>query len=561
MKGREALIKILEKQGVKYVFGNPGTTEFGLITALHGHPQIRYILALQEAVALTMAHMYANASGETGVVNLHVAPGLGNAMGSLYNAAMGRMPLVVTAGQQDSRMLIHEPLLSHDLVAMAKPLTKWAVQIQHTKDIPLIMSRAFKIAQDPPRGPVFVALPGDVLDDEAFMDIPDLGVFHRDVRPSPEAVDAAADILANAAAPGIICGDGVSAANAQEELVRLAETLGAPVWNTLMMGALNFPTSHPQFKGLLPGEAPITRQMLGNTDVILAVGARLFDAVFYAEGSPLPDHCKLIHLDDASWEIGKNIPVDVGILANPKQGLALLEQRVAEQMTRNGRQGAEKRCAEMAEQKKIVDRVFVENTEKRWNNIPIAPVRLMADLKACLPENAIIYNEAITAYIDLISSIPFERPGTLFGNHGGGIGQGLPGALGVKLAKPDHPVIALVGDGSAMYTVQSFWTAASHDIPVVYIILSNQGYRILKYNMHRYITLQNIKTETPYAFMDFQDPPLDFVGLARSMGVDGKSITRPDDIKPAILEALDRNKPYVLEVRTEGKGPGEVNRG
>jgi benzoylformate decarboxylase len=491
------------------------------------------------------------------VVNLHVAPGLGNAMGSLYNAAMGKMPLVVTAGQQDSRMLAQEPLLSYDLVAMAAPLTKWAVQIQHAKDIPLILSRAFKVAQDPPRGPVFVALPGDVLDDEAIMQIPEPGVFRRDSRPAPGAVETAVDLLVNAVNPAIICGDGVSAVNAQNALVRLSETLGAPVWNTLMMGALNFPTSHPHFRGLLPGEAPVTRQMLGDTDVILAVGARLFDAIFHAEGSPLPDGCRLVQLDNASWEIAKNIPVDMGILADPGQGLDLLEKRAAAIMGPDLRHAAKKRCVKMADEKIAMDKVMAKDSQKRWDNIPISPARLMSDLKDCLPENAVIYNEAITAYIDLISSIPFDRPGSLFGNHGGGIGQGLPGALGVKLAKPDQPVIALVGDGSAMYTIQSLWTAAYHDIPVVYIILSNRGYRILKYNMNRYVTLQDIKSETPYAYMNFDNPPLDFVGLARGMGVAGKCITKPDDIKPAIKEALAKNRPYVLEVVTEGKGPGE----
>jgi benzoylformate decarboxylase len=557
MKGRDAVIEIFDQQGVEYVFGNPGTTEFGLITALAGHARIKYILALQEAVALSMAHMYANASGKTGVVNLHVAPGLGNAMGSLYNAAMGKMPLVVTAGQQDSRMLICEPLLSHDLTAMAKPLTKWAVQVQHVKDIPLILSRAFKIAQDPPRGPVFVSLPGDVLDDDADFDIPKSSVFYRKSSPDAQGVEEASKILSRAKAPVIICGDGVSASNALHDLVELAERLGAPVWNTLMMGALNFPTSHPQFKGVLPGEAVMTRQMLGQADVVLAVGAKLFDDIFYTGASPFPDNCALIHVGDASWEIGKNFPVNIGLLGDVKQALGLLSKKLNVEMTQSFRQSAKTRRASMGEQKEAMQSQLEDQLRKRGNSVPISPLRLMAELRDCLPENAIIYNEAVTAYIDLISMIPFDRPGSLFGNHGGGIGQGLPGALGVKLAKPEHPVIALVGDGSAMYTIQSFWTAAFHHIPVLYIILSNQSYRILKYNMNRYLTLQKIQTGKPYPFMDFKNPSLDFVGLAQSMGLPGRCVEQPEDIRPALLEALAVDGPYVLEVRTEGRGPGE----
>jgi benzoylformate decarboxylase len=223
MFGRDLVLKMFEREGVEYIFGNPGTTEFGLIVALQNHPDIKYILALHEGVALSMAQMYANASGKTGVVNLHVAPGLGNALGSLYNAQMGKMPLLVTAGQQDTRMLIREPLLSYDLVEMAKPLSKWAVQIQHAKDIPVILSRAFKIAQDPPRGPVFVALPGDVLDDNVNIDVPEKSNFYRSVRPDLQGILKASELLIHAKNPVIICGDGVSASNVEAELITMAE--------------------------------------------------------------------------------------------------------------------------------------------------------------------------------------------------------------------------------------------------------------------------------------------------------------------------------------------------
>jgi benzoylformate decarboxylase len=557
MKGRDAAAEVFDRQGVEYVFGNPGTTEFGLIAALAGHPRIKYILALQEAVALGMAHMYANASGKTGVVNLHVAPGLGNAMGALYNAAVGGMPLVVTTGQQDSRMLAQEPLLTHDLTAMARPLVKWAVEVRHVGDVPLILSRAFKVAQDAPRGPVFVSLPGDVLDGEAEFTGFKPGVFYRKSSPDARGVKEAARILSRSYRPVIICGDGVSASDAVPDLVQLAEKLGAPVWSNLMMGALNFLMSHPQFRGVFPGEASLTRHLIGDADVVLGVGVKLFEDLFYSGMSALPDKCALIHIGDSSWEIGKNFPVDVGLLGNIKQALMMLSVCLDDEMTGSFRQDAANRCASMAEQKKAQAAKLDEQRQKRWNSVPISPLRLMADLRDCLPADAVVYNEALTAYPDLISTVPFDRPGSFFGNHGGGIGQGLPGALGVKLAMPDHPVIAVVGDGSAMYTIQSFWTAAYHHIPVLYILLSNGSYRILKYNMNRYLTRQKIQTDKPYPFMDFKNPPLDFVGLARSMGLPGRCVEKPDDVRPALLEALAVDGPYVLEVRTEGRGPGE----
>jgi benzoylformate decarboxylase len=201
MSGRQAIMEIFQAEGVQYIFGNPGTTELGLVDILQDYPQLQYIMCLHEGVAMGAAHMYANAAGKTGVVNLHVAPGLGNALGMLYNATMGKMPLVVTAGQQDSRMLVREPLLAYDLVSMAKPLVKWAVQLQHVEEIPVIVPRAFKVAQDAPRGPVFIALPSNVIDQQADLRLPGPSTAYRRNRPDPEGIAAAAALLAQAQVP------------------------------------------------------------------------------------------------------------------------------------------------------------------------------------------------------------------------------------------------------------------------------------------------------------------------------------------------------------------------
>jgi benzoylformate decarboxylase len=345
MSGRDGIMQVFRNEGVRYVFGNPGTTELGFLEGLQDDPELEYILCLHEGVAVGAAHMYANASGKTGVANLHVAPGLGNSLGMLYNACVGRMPLVVTAGQQDSRMLLREPLLAHDLVAMAKPLTKWAVQLQHVEEIPVLLPRAFKVAQDPPRGPVFISLPGNIIDQEADLEIPAPNNTYRRTRPDPEGIEAAAALLARAKSPAIICGDGVAASQAQSELVQVAEQLGAPVWNNFMMGALNFPAVHDQFRGLFPAEHPAIRRALGNTDVVLAVGAELFSEVFYGAGSPLPEGCSLVQLDSSPWQVGKNLPTSVGLLADPKLALQeLLEVLVAKSPARLG-QLAHRRAA------------------------------------------------------------------------------------------------------------------------------------------------------------------------------------------------------------------------
>jgi benzoylformate decarboxylase len=557
MAGRQAIMEICKAEGVQFIFGNPGTTELGFLDMLQDYPQLQYIMCLHESVALGAAQMYANASGNTGVVNLHVAPGLGNALGALYNATTGKMPLLVTAGQQDSRMLVREPILSYDLVAMARPLVKWAVQVQHVEEIPVIFSRAFKVAQDAPRGPVFIALPGNIIDQEADLTLPPATVPYRRTRPDPGGVAAAAAMLAQAVRPVIICGDGVAAAQAQAEMVQLAEHLGAPVWNAILAGALSFPLTHPQYRGELPGEAATIRRALGDADVVLAVGADLFDEVFYTEGSPLPDGCTLIHVDNSAWEIGKNVPPALGLLADPKLALQELAEVLIPSLVGAAQQQAAERRAAMGVQKQQERDRQEQRIREYWDRVPVAPARLMAALRACLPANVVVYNEAITATAELLRTLPLEQPGSLLGNHGGGIGQGLPGALGVKLANPDRPVVALVGDGSSMYTIQALWTAAHHRIPVLYVILSNRSYRILKFNMNRYRRGLNIEPGRPYPHMDLTNPPLDFVEIAHGMGVAGKRVSQPQDIVPAVEAALALGAPYVLEVEIEGRVPAQ----
>ncbi len=555
MAGRQAIMEICQAEGVDYIFGNPGTTELGFMDILQDYPQLQYIVCLHESIALGAAQMYANACGKTGVVNLHVAPGLGNSLGALYNAAIGKMPLVVTAGQQDSRMVVREPILSYDLVAMAKPLVKWSVQLQHVEEIPVLFPRAFKVAQDAPRGPVFIALPSNVIDQEADLHLCAPSTPYRRNRPDPEGLAVAAELLAQAKHPLIICGDGVAASQAQAELVQIAELLGAQVWDTLITGALGFPNMHPHFRGGLPGEYSSIQRSLGDADVVLAVGADLFDETFYDEGSPLPPGCALIHLDNSAWEIGKNLPTTIGLLADPKLALQELAEVVVPKMTAVAQQAAEQRRRAMVQQKQQERERQEQRAQQGWDHTPITPARLMATLRDCLPDNTVIFNESITATADLMRTVPLQQPGSLFGNHGGGIGQGMPGALGVKLAHPGRPVVAIVGDGSAMYTVQSLWTAARHNIPVLYIILNNQSYRILKLNMNRYRRNLHIPSGRPYPFMDFTNPPLDFVHLAQGMGVAGQRVTHPAAIEPAVQDALALGTPYILDVRTEGSVP------
>ena len=230
MRGRQILMESLIAQGVSHIFGNPGTTESPIIDSLLDYPQINYIVALHEGVAVGAASYYAQASGKTGFVNVHVAPGLGNAIGMMYNALKASAPIVVTAGQQDTRMRLRDPLLGHDLVAMAAPVTKWSVQAERADELSLVLHRAFKVANDPPAGPVFVALPIDVLEQESENEPVAPGNLHRAGPAAPAGVAKAAALLAGRQSPVIVVGDEVARFGAGAEVVALAEALGAAIW-------------------------------------------------------------------------------------------------------------------------------------------------------------------------------------------------------------------------------------------------------------------------------------------------------------------------------------------
>lgn len=552
-KGKQILMETLQAEGVEYLFGNPGTTESPLLDSLLDYPRLRYIVSLQEAVAVSMADAYAQASGKTGVVNLHVAPGLGNGLGSLYNAWEGRTPLVVTAGQQDTRMRLRDPLLSHDLVAMARPLTKWSVQAETADELPALLNRAFKVARDVPSGPVFVSLPINVLEQEtAQPPLPPARLFPR-TAPDPAGIEAAAELLLSARRPAIVCGDGVARSGAQRELVALAELLGAPVLGEVLPSRMNFPTRHPHYRDRLGGsDAAMIRQSLGDADTVLLVGGEFFEEVWYAPGSFFPDGAAVIQIEAAPSLMAYNHPVTVGIVADPKPALAALHAAIAQGADAPFRQRAEAGRKRQAELKAADWEKQQARARQTWDRRPMSTARLMMELKAALPQDAIVSQEAITANVDLTRTLLFERPDDFFGPRGGGIGQGLPSAIGVKLAHPQRPVVCISGDGSSLYTIQALWSAAHHRIPVVFIILNNRVYRILKLNMNRYRQTFGVGGERPHPHMDLTHPDIQYVDVARGFGVDGRCIEDPAQVGPALQAALASGKPVLLDVLVDG---------
>jgi benzoylformate decarboxylase len=551
MRGKQVLMESLVAHGVEYVFGNPGTTESPILDALLDYPQLRYVVALHEGVALGAASYYAQTSGKTGVVNIHVAPGLGNALGMLYNALKARSPLLVTAGQQDTRLRLRGPVLGHDLVAMAAPLTKWSVQVERADEFALVVHRALKIATDPPAGPVFVALPIDVLEQETDVEPFSPGRLYRAPEPDAAGVQAAAELLLDSQRPAIVVGD--DAASAAAEVAALAERLGAAVWCEGIRTHQVLPSRHPNFRLGLPFDSVAIRKALEGVDVVLLVGGPFFEEVWYAPGPPLPAGARVIHIEAAPERLAHNLAASVGVVGQPRAALAALRGAVDRGAGAAFREAAARRNDALRTLKTQDAEAQRARAAKRWDSSPISLPRLMAELEAALPPDVIVVDEAITAGPDLVRTVQFERAGDYVGARGGGIGQALPGALGVKLAQPDRPVVALSGDGSAMYSIQALWTAAHHDLAVVFVILNNREYRILKHNMDTYRQRFGAKPDRGYPNMDLVAPDLGFVDLARGLGVEGARVTTPGELRPAIEKALAARRPFLLDVTIEGR--------
>lgn len=551
MRGKHVLMEGLIAHGVEYIFGNPGTTESPILDALLDYPQLRYIVALHEGVALGAASYYAQTSGKTAVVNVHVAPGLGNALGMLYNAFKARSPLVVTAGQQDTRLRLRGPVLGHDLVAMAAPLTKWSVQVERADEFALIIHRALKIASDPPAGPVFVALPIDVLEQETDNEPFPPGRLYRAPDPDPAGVREAAALLVGSRRPAIVLGD--DATGAAAEAAALAERLGAAVWCEGIRTHQALPSGHPSFRLGLPFDTVGIRKALDGTDVLLLVGGPFFEEVWYAPGSPIPAGARVIQVESSPERLAHNLPVSVGLVGHPRTALAALGaavEREAGPAFRDGAAGRNDALRALKAQDVLAQRA---RAAKRWDHAPISVPRLMAEIEAALPPDAIVVDESITASIDLARTVQFERAGDYVGARGGGIGQALPGALGVKLAHPGRPVVALSGDGSAMYSIQALWTAAHHDLAVVFVVLNNREYRILKHNMDAYRERFGAKPDRGYPNMDLVAPDLGFVDLARGMGVEAARVATPAALRPALDKALGAGRPFLLDVAVESR--------
>jgi benzoylformate decarboxylase len=545
--GRSAFLALLKQEGVTHLFGNPGTTELPIMHALKEHPELTYVLGMQEALVVAMADGFARASGRLVACNVHVAPGLGNAMGSLYNAKFTGTPMILTAGQQEQGHGLTEPLLYDQLVPLAAPLVKWAIEVTRLEDLPRIVHRAAKIATAPPTGPVFLSLPGDILNDEAGIDLGAATRIQTGTRPGDALLTRLARRLIAAERPAIIAGDEVVKSDALDAAARLAGTIGCPAYQQSVPFGAHFPSEHVCFMGALSRDQRQVRDVLAKFDLLIVLGADPVRMSVWSEVDAMPAGLPIVHIGLNDWDMGKNYPAELAVRADVRETLLclvpLLEKLGGEPLAERAKAArlALAGVNWLARRGPLAMR-FAE----RAHAVPIDPDFLTLRLAEALPENAVLVNEGLTAARHLTDLVPYRDR---FGYHAlasGGIGWGLPAAVGAALAQAPRPVCCFSGDGSAMYAIQALWTAAHMQLPITFVIANNGGYRIIKQRLLAFHGSDN------FIGMDFKDPAVDFAGLARSLGVAGERISEPEALAPALARAFASRRPTLLDVVTEG---------
>ncbi len=512
---REVTFDLLRDLGMTTVFGNPGSTE---LPFLKEFPEdFRYVLGLQEATVLGMADGYAQRTGQAALVNLHTGPGLGNAMGAMVTAWHNRTPLVVTAGQQDRRHIALEPLLTGDLVDLAKPYVKRSHEPYRAEDVPREIHRAYHTAMQNPRGPVFVSIPMNDWDANAGP-FAAREISHRSA-PDPEALGGVAELLAEAQRPAVVAGPGVARAGAFYDAVTLAEKTRAEVWSAPNSPLAGFPEDHPLFRGHLVLAQKGLAEQLSPYDVVLVLGAQVFQYYPYVPGPVVEEGTRLVQITEDPEEAGRaatgtSLVGDVGVAI--RQLIGLLPK-------------TDRQTPPAPEPPSLPEASSPPSVEY-----------VMYVLSEILPDEAIVADESASSKAKLHRYIRASRPGGYLTSAAGGLGYCLPAAVGLKLAQPERPVVCVIGDGSVSYSVQALWTAARYGANVLVVVINNKGYSILK----GFRDAIGIDDTVPG--LDVHG--IDFVGIARGFGVDGETVEEAEALPDALKRALAAGQPYLLDV-------------
>jgi benzoylformate decarboxylase len=512
---RDVTMELLRSFGITTIFGNPGSTELLMFRSFPN--DFRYIVGLQESVVVGMADGYAQATRNAALVNLHSATGLGHALGNIFTAYRNRTPLVITAGQQARSILPTEPFLfSMQATEFPKPYVKWSNEPARAQDVPAAIARAYYLAMQPPCGPTFVSIPVDDWDQSAEP------LAARQVstalRAAPEALARVGDALDLAQRPAFVVGAGVDRDGAWNLAVQLAERHNALVWVSPNSGRCSFPESHPLFAGFIPAAKEAVVQHLAGHDFVLALGAPLFTYHTEGFGPYLPPGTRLFQLIDdpdvAAW-----LPTGTSVVTSLHLGIADLLDR-APPPPRARPEGRRKPARVLA-----------------CGDITVP--YLMQTLAEIRPADSIIVEEAPSSRRAMQAHLPIDRSEGFFTCSSGGLGYGLPAAVGMALGKPEQKVIALIGDGSSMYAIQALWSARQLQVPVTVIIIKNGRYQALEDFGNHFGLSRTVGTMLP---------DLDFVALANGQGVDGCKVDQAETLQGVLQLALAAERPTLVEV-------------
>jgi benzoylformate decarboxylase len=548
---REATLDLLRARGMTTLFGNPGSTELPMLGELP--EDFRYVLGLHEAVAVGMADGYAQATGRPALVNLHTAPGLGNGMGAICNAQANHSPVVVTAGQQyRSLMTLQANLTNRDATRMPHPLVKWSWEPPCAQDVPHALARAVHTAALAPRGPVFVSIP---MDDWYAEVRTEEEVRHQTARTvsgaavaDPATVWELARRLVDAERPALVAGPDVDAAGGWDAAVRLAERARLPVYATPATGGgrLGFPEDHPLFQAILPPAVAPLAEVLAGHDFVLAVGTAVFPYYPNIPGPLLAPGTSLTALtsdpeEAARAPMGDAIVADVGLtLAALAEAVQAALDGAAAPTRAPGRPGEPVEGAGEGGRSLREDPPVRAAPEAVPLTDPMSPSTAVRALAEVFPPDGVVVLESPSATPALRNQLRLGRPGSYYFSAGGGLGFGMPAAIGVQLACPERPVVCVLGEGSAQYAIQSFWTAAAYRVPVTYLVLRNEEYAILK--------LFSLMEEIPGA-PGLDLPALETAAVAAGYGVHTSRVDDPADLAAELRRALASPEPELIETR------------
>ncbi|WP_431281389.1 benzoylformate decarboxylase [Humitalea sp. 24SJ18S-53] len=512
---REAVLDQLRAAGMTTCFGNPGSTELPFLD--RWPDDFRYVLALQEGCAVAMADGFARSTGRAAVCNLHSAVGIGHAMGNLFTAFRNQAPLVITVGQQARSLLPGNPFLgSTEAASFPKPYVKWSIEPARAQDVPAAIAHAWAIAMTRPRGPTLVSIPMD-----------DWGVATRppawraapsDTAPDPAALDEAATALAAARRPVIVAGPEVDDEGAGPALVALAEKLRAPVLASPFASRICFPEDHPLFAGFLAAAPGAVAEALAPYDFVLVLGAPVF--TFHVAGI-----CALFESGTPIWQF----------TTDPEAAAAAPAGRAVLGAMRFAIPGLASRLPEPTRQNPAPPNAVAPPVAAT----PLPPAFLFDALRRAMPPGAVLVEEAPSHRPAIQRHLPVTDWGGFFTMASGGLGYALPAAVGVAMARPGTRVVALIGDGSMMYSIQAIWTAVQHRLPVTIIVVNNGGYGAMR-------SFGRVLGVTGAPGIDV--PGLDFVALARGMGCAGECVADAASLEAALAEAFADPAPRLIDV-------------